>query len=464
MVATAELEVPSLALIERYGITGPRFTSYPTALSFDEAVGETQFLEAIARSNDALIPAPLALYLHIPFCRSLCYYCGCHKKVTRNLSVVQQYLTAMHKEIALKGELFDSDRVVNQLHFGGGTPTYLNAGQRKALIECLNKHFDLSSADERDFSIEIDPRTMTPAEMHGLAKLGFNRVSFGIQDFDPAVQKAVNREQRYSEVEALVRAARDAGFQSVSVDLIYGLPNQTTASFAKTVEQVVALRPDAMSVFNYAHLPDRFPAQRLISTEDLPDAATRIQIFRDSAEQLGKAGYDYIGMDHFALPDSYLGLAKRAGKLHRCFQGYATGAGNETVGFGVSAISHVGDGYFQVRKDLPHYLTDIEHGKLAVARGYVTDRDDRRIASVIQALMCHAVCRKAHWEAEFKLPFDPFFAGEIKKLRPLVDDGLVIEDAKEISVTPLGVAFLRTIAGCFDRSHIPRKTQCSSNV
>lgn len=452
----AELEIPSLDLIRRYGVTGPRFTSYPTALSFDEGIGDEAFRDAVADSNDRLIPAPLTLYVHLPFCRTLCYYCGCHKKVTRNTNVVEDYVKVLIREIATKSELFDRDRVVRGVHWGGGTPTYLTADQRRMVMAALSDHFPLASDSSRDFSIEIDPRTVDIDDLASIRSLGFNRVSFGVQDFEPSVQQAVNRLQPYEQVAALIERSRAVGFRSISIDLIYGLPKQTEASFSKTVDQVVDLRPDALSVFNYAHLPARFPAQRLIREEDLPDAAARIAIFRNTVEQLCDAGYEYIGMDHFALPMSDLARARRDGNLHRCFQGYASGADSETVAFGVSGISNIGDGYFQVEKSLPEYIRQVRNGNPAIARGYVTTPEDRRVADVIQSIMCYGHCDKKAWSSRYDTDFDSFFSDDLRRLAPLADDGLVALGADRITVTPVGWVFLRTVASCFDRTrHAP---------
>lgn len=450
--AEAEIEIPSLELIRRYGITGPRFTSYPTALSFDDDVGDAAFREAIADSNDRLIPAPLTLYVHVPFCKTLCYYCGCHKKVTRNATVVADYVKVLAREIAQKAALVDTDRTVRGVHWGGGTPTYLDAAQRRTLMGALSDNFPLASDAARDFSIEIDPRTVDTEDLTSIRALGFNRVSFGVQDFDPDVQCAVNRIQPYTQVAELVERARAVGFRSISIDLIYGLPLQTGESFAATVDKVIELRPDALSVFNYAHLPSRFPAQRLIEEKDLPDAATRIGIFRDTVERLRDAGYEYIGMDHFALPMSDLARARREGNLHRCFQGYAAGADSETLAFGVSAISHIGDGYFQVEKNLPRYFERVRAGSEAIVRGYVTTPEDRRVADVIQAIMCYGHCDMREWESRYGLSFEAFFAEDLARLAPLADDGLVTVANRAITVTPVGWVFLRTVAMCFDRT------------
>lgn len=446
------IELPSAAQVERYGISGPRFTSYPTALSFNPEIRDDAFRSAVSESNDRLIPAPLVLYLHIPFCRSLCYYCGCHKKVTRNTMAVDRYLTALKQEIQRKATLVDRDRYAAGIHWGGGTPTFLDASERRSLMAVLADNFAWAANDARDFSIEIDPRTVAEEDLGQLREIGFNRASFGVQDFDPQVQRAINRMQPEEATAALVRRARDAGFRTVSIDLIYGLPHQTPTRFGRTLDRVIDLRPDALSVFNYAHLPERFPAQRLIRKSDLPSAATRIELFRDSVMRLQNAGYEYIGMDHFALPDSDLAKARRDGRLKRSFQGYTAGDATETLAFGASAISQIGDGFFQVHKSMPAYLEAISHGSLAIERGYVTTAEDRRVGNVIQDIMCYGVCNKHDWEQRYDERFADYFAADLERLQPLADDGLVVDTDACIEVTPVGWSFLRTVAGCFDRT------------
>lgn len=445
------IAIPPLSLIDKYGVTGPRYTSYPTALAFDESFNDRHFIAATANSNEDLIPAPLSLYVHIPFCRSLCYYCGCHKKVTRNVEFVNRYLQSLQLEIRDKGRLFDDDRRVMQLHLGGGTPTYLSPIQRAQLMARLRTSFNLIDDEVRDYSIEIDPRTIDVDALGELAELGFNRVSFGVQDFDPAVQQAINRVQSRHEVERLIRSARQHDFDSVSVDLIYGLPMQTTASFKRTVEQILELRPDTLSVFNYAHLPKMFPAQRLIDGRDLPSAEARVEIFRDTVEALQAAGYLYIGMDHFALPDSHLARAQEKNSLHRCFQGYSSHADCDSVGFGASAISQIGDYYFQNEKRIRHYSDQIDGGGLAIARGYKRDSDDRRVAAVIQSIMCDAGIDKTRWERRFMTSFDDYFAKALGELGDMAKDGLVTLLPDSIRISETGTVFLRTIARCFDR-------------
>ena len=451
MERVPQIEVPAPDLLERYGISGPRYTSYPTALSFSDDVGDRALQAAVHATNEALIPPSLAVYVHIPFCQTLCYYCGCNKKVTRSEATVRGYLTALHDEIAHKGRWFDADREVRQIHWGGGTPTFLNAGQRAALMACVERAFNLAPEAMRDFSIEIDPRTLTPAEMPGLVALGFNRISIGVQDFQPQVQDAVNRVVAPGAIEALVVAAREADVKDVGFDLIYGLPYQTEESFRATLRQVAEIQPDTISVFNYAHLPRRFPAQRLLPADQMPAADERIRIFRATVGMLQDAGYEFIGMDHFARRDSHLVKARQDGDLHRCFQGYVSGAGNDTVAFGASAISCIGGHYFQNATGIPAYVQGVNDSGSATSRGYLMEAEDECIAFVIQQIMCEARCDKVMWQRLFRQEFDGYFADALERLAPLVDDGLVTAGTHAIEVTPLGVVFLRTIAQCFDR-------------
>lgn len=437
-------------LIDKYGVTGPRYTSYPTALSFDETVGEEEFKKAAQASNDELIPAPLSLYLHIPFCKTLCYYCGCHKKVTRNPQIVKDYLKALYAEIQLKGRLFDRDRTVNQLHLGGGTPTFLDAVQRAELITHLVRNFRLSCDADRDYSIEVDPRTLSPGELGPLAALGFNRISFGVQDLNPQVQKAVNREHSLQELCRLVLSSRDAGIEGVSIDLIYGLPFQTPESFRDTLDKILELGPDTLSVFNYAHLPNMFPAQRLIREEDLPSAPQRLVMFEETIARLEQAGYEYVGMDHFAMPDSHLQKARAEGTMYRCFQGYSSHRGADLIGFGVSAISQIADGYYQQTKDIRGYMNTVNAGRLPVTKGYLLTDDDRRRRAVIQALMCYGLIDKRVWQSEFEVKFDNYFEAELSNIRELENDGLIRNEPGRVQVTSSGKLFLRNIARCFD--------------
>lgn len=437
------------ALIERYGGRGPRYTSYPTALQFSDAV-DTATYEQHARDGNRQA-RPLSLYVHIPFCRSLCYYCGCNKIVTRNQARIARYLEMLHREIDLQSVLFDTSRKTRQLHFGGGTPTYLEFGQLALLMEALDEAFRFDSAGEREFSIEVDPRTIEHGTMHHLVDLGFNRISLGIQDFDPAVQRAVNREQTRDDVHALVNDARSHGIDSISFDLIYGLPLQNVASFDQTLDIVIGMRPDRLAIYNYAHLPERFKGQRMIRDVDIPAPQTRLEILHHTVDKLMAAGYEYVGMDHFALPDDELVRARHDGSLQRNFQGYSTHGNCDLIGLGASAIGSIGNLYAQNAVTTGGYEASLESGRLPIVRGIVVDADDRRRADVIQRLMCFDRLSFDDFERRHGVHFEPYFETELERLTPLARDGLLEIDAAGITITPSGRLLLRSIAMVFDR-------------
>ena len=437
-------------LITKYGLAGPRYTSYPTALQFHEGYDAEAYRRHAKSSNDDLIPRPLSLYVHLPFCKELCYYCACNKKVTRNTQLAAVYLQYLQKEIEMQGELFDRDRQVIQLHFGGGTPTYYDDSQLGQIVEQLSANFNLSQSDSREFSIEIDPRTVDKARVAHLADIGFNRVSMGIQDFDPAVQKAVNRVQDEEKTLRLIDAARESGFNSVSVDLIYGLPLQTAKSFEKTIDSVLTVRPDRLSVYNYAHLPHLFRAQRMISSEEVPVPEVRLQLLASTISKLVDAGYIYIGMDHFALPDDELSIAMEEGTLQRNFQGYSTCRETDLVGMGVSAIGKVGNSFVQNAKDIRDWQAVIESNDLPVWRGLSLSGEDRLRRGVISAIMCQGFVRFGEFERKFGIDFNTHFALELALLKPLEDDGLIELSEDAIEVTPTGLLLLRVIAMKFD--------------
>lgn len=437
-------------LIAKYGLAGPRYTSYPTALQFHEGFDDEAYRRYIASSNSDLIPRPLSLYLHLPFCRQLCYYCACNKKITRNGQLAENYLNHLDKEIELQGALFDSDRQVIQLHFGGGTPTYFDDVQLQHIIDQLSRNFLLSRSSRREFSIEIDPRTVDEARIANLADIGFNRVSMGVQDFDPAVQKAVNRVQDEAATLRLIDAARQRGFNSVSVDLIYGLPLQTPESFERTIDSVLSVRPDRLSVYNYAHLPDLFRAQRMINQDEVPNPEVRLQLLDATIRKLVDAGYVYIGMDHFALPNDELALAKEDGTLQRNFQGYSTCRQTDLIGMGVSAIGKVGDSFVQNLKDIRVWEAALDENRLPVWRGLQLTREDCLRRAVISAIMCQGRVCFEEIETEFNIDFTDYFALELDSLRPLEADGLVELSEQSIEVTPTGLLLLRAIAMKFD--------------
>ena len=437
-------------LITRYGLAGPRYTSYPTALQFHEGFDAQAYRRHVQSSNDDLIPRPLSLYVHLPFCKELCYYCACNKKVTRNTQRAEVYLQHLDKEIEMQGSLFDKDRQVIQLHFGGGTPTYYDDMQLRHIVEKLSQNFLLSRSASREFSIEIDPRTVDEDRVAYLADIGFNRVSMGIQDFDPAVQLAVNRVQDEGKTLALIEAARKSGFNSVSVDLIYGLPLQTPKSFEKTIDSVLTARPNRLSVYNYAHLPYLFRAQRMISSEDVPTPEVRLELLASTINKLVEAGYVYIGMDHFALPDDELSIAMKEGTLQRNFQGYSTCRATDLVGMGVSAIGKVGNCFVQNRKDIKDWQNSIDSGELPVWRGLGLSGGDRLRREVISAIMCQGRVNFAEVESKFGIDFTDHFALELASLKPLEDDGIVEVTEGNIEVTPNGLLLLRVIAMKFD--------------
>jgi oxygen-independent coproporphyrinogen-3 oxidase len=436
-------------LIERYDGRGPRYTSYPTALQFSERLGESQYRANALASNAG--GAPLSLYVHIPFCHSLCYYCGCNKIVTRNQARVERYMEMLHEEIRMQSELFDRSRQTQQLHFGGGTPTYLDNEQMDALMAALRSAFNFDESEAREFSIEVDPRTVDADGIKYLTDLGFNRLSLGVQDFDPTVQEAVNRMQSYEEVSGLVKAARAANFKSISFDLIYGLPHQNVASFDATLDRVIGLRPDRLAVYNYAHLPDRFKGQRMINADDIPTPSTKLDILHKTIDRLAEYGYVYIGMDHFALPDDELVLARGDGTLQRNFQGYSTHGGCDLIGLGVSSISSIGNVYAQNAVTTMEYETLIENGHLPVKKGVAVDEDDLLRADVIQALMCYDRLDFDAFDASHGVDFRDYFKSELDRLQPLASDELIELDADGISITAKGRLLLRCIAMVFDR-------------
>lgn len=438
------------ALVEKYDRPGPRYTSYPTAPQFHAAFALDDYLAAARQSNAAPTPKPLSLYIHIPFCKSLCYYCACNKIITQKTHRAVEYLEYLKREIAMQGALFAPSRRLTQLHLGGGTPTYLSHAQLAELMAALHGAFNLDDSDAHEFSIEVDPRTVSPEQIHQLRELGFNRLSFGVQDFDAAVQAAVNRLQSEAQVRELVAAARAAAFKSVSVDLIYGLPLQTRSSFAVTLDKVIDLRPDRIAAYSYAHLPERVRAQRLIRREDMPPPERKMELLELTIERLTAAGYVYIGMDHFALPDDELSLAREQGTLQRNFQGYSTHADCDLIGLGVSSIGKVGDSYSQSVKELSQYYARLDAGLLPVQRGYQLNDDDRLRRDVITALMCHGRVDYAQIEAQHGIDFQEYFAAALAQLQSHVEDGLVRLADDSLTLLPQGQLMMRSVAMAFD--------------
>lgn len=438
-------------LLRRYNRPGPRYTSYPTAPQFNADFGEMQLRDAIQASNEEPIPRRLSLYVHVPFCFSPCFYCGCNRIITRDKARGEAYLARLHREIALYAPLFDRDREVIQLHFGGGTPNFLAPDQLGDLVDALRRQFHFADSGDRDISIEIDPRFCDPEWMAALARIGFNRASLGVQDFDPVVQQAVNRIQSVEDTRAVIDAARNAGLRSINVDLIYGLPKQNLEGFSRTLDVVTGIRPDRLAVYSYAHLPHLFKAQKQIKDDDLLDGEAKLALLQLAVEKLTAAGYLYIGMDHFALPGDDLAKAQARGGLHRNFMGYTTHANSDLLGLGVSAISHIGNTFSQNPRDLPSWEGAVDAGSLPVFRGMRMSEDDELRADLIQALMCQGEIPVTALERRYGIRFDEYFAASLEQLQPLVEDQLVEIAPGQITATSRGRLLLRNIAMCFDR-------------
>ncbi|MGL4756369.1 MAG: oxygen-independent coproporphyrinogen III oxidase [Aeromonadaceae bacterium] len=431
------------ALIQKYNYSGPRYTSYPTALEFSEAFDYPQFLQAAAQYPQR----PLSLYVHIPFCHMLCYYCACNKIVTRQTHKAAEYLTYLDKEMTSLAPQF-AGRQVTQLHWGGGTPTYLNADEIRQLMAMLRRHFQL--APDGEFSIEVDPREIELSLLDVLREVGFTRLSLGVQDFNLEVQQAVNRVQDNDFIRALLQRARELGFRSTNLDLIYGLPLQTRASFRHTLEQVAAMRPARLSIFNYAHLPARFAGQHKIREDQLPAPAEKLAMLQETIGYLTAQGYQYIGMDHFALPDDELAIAQREGKLHRNFQGYTTQGECDLLGLGVSSISMLGDAYSQNQKELKAYYAALDAQGQAQWKGCALSADDLVRRDVIKQLICNFRLDYAEIEQRYALSFAEYFAVDLALLAPFVADGLVVLEPHGIRVSTTGRLLIRNICMCFD--------------
>jgi oxygen-independent coproporphyrinogen-3 oxidase len=437
-------------LIEKYDQPGPRYTSYPTAPQFHKAFAMDDYKAAAKASNEVASPKPLSVYIHIPFCKSLCYYCACNKIITHKTERAVEYLEYLKREIAEQASLFDSSRRLTQLHLGGGTPTYFTSEQLAELMQALRDTFNMDDSDAHEFSLEVDPRTVSPAQIHTLRKLGFNRLSFGVQDFDKAVQEAVNRIQSEQQTRDLVMAGRDAGFKSISVDLIYGLPLQTVASFDTTLSKIIDLRPDRIAAYSYAHLPEQVKAQGLIRLEDMPPPERKLELLELTIRRLTEAGYVYIGMDHFALPEDELSIAQKNGTLQRNFQGYSTHADCDLIGIGVSSIGKVGDSYSQNVKELSHYYSRMDSSMLPVHRGYKLSEDDRLRRDVISDLMCHGRIDYAKFEQRYQITFKEYFADALALLREHESDGLLELQEDALLLRPQGHLLMRSVAMAFD--------------
>ncbi|MGQ9425724.1 oxygen-independent coproporphyrinogen III oxidase [Gilvimarinus sp. F26214L] len=435
-------------LLGRYDLTGPRYTSYPTAPQFSDDFSEEQLRTAIARSNAT--DSPLSLYFHLPFCDTLCFYCGCNKVVTHNKERAMPYLRRLDKEMAMQAELFDTRKPVTQLHWGGGTPTFISDEEMTWLMEATGRHFDLLDDDSGEYSIEIHPGRVAASTMGHLRTLGFNRVSMGVQDFDPRVQKAVNRYNSVEEVSALVKALRTQDYSSISMDLIYGLPLQTLESVGTTLEQVIELSPDRLSLFNYAHMPHLFKSQRLINEADIPSPQAKMELLHMAIERLQEAGYVYIGMDHFAKPEDSLVRAQQEGRLQRNFQGYSTHGECDLVAFGVSAISAFGGTYVQNEKELNRYQQRIDGDQRPFHRGFVLSEEDNLRQYVINQLICHFRLDFADVERQFPVRAREHFEDELAQLAPMVEDGLISLNDEGIRVHNSGRLLIRRICMVFD--------------
>jgi len=443
--ASPELEV-DLELIRRLDKNGPRYTSYPTADRFTTAFSVDSFRHCMEKSDPA---RPLSLYVHIPFCNTLCFYCGCNKIITKDKTRSARYVDYLVKEMEMQVALMPGKRRLEQLHLGGGTPTFLSDDQMRTLMDAISRNFTL--VKEGEYSIEIDPRKVQDETIALLGQLGFNRISLGVQDFDAEVQKAVNRIQSEEETLRVIRAARANGFKSVSIDLIYGLPKQTTAGFKATLDKVIAVDPDRLSIYNYAHLPTVFKPQRRIHEEDLPEPQAKLDIMKLAVSTLTDAGYVYIGMDHFAKPDDELAVAQRQRRLHRNFQGYSTHADCDLVAIGISSIGKIGPTYSQNFREEEGYYAALDRNELPIMRGIELDADDLLRREIIQALMCHFEIPKETFDTRFQIDFDSYFAIELDELRELEREGLLTLDPELIRVTPKGRMLIRNVCMVFDK-------------
>lgn len=442
-----------LDLIKRYDLSGPRYTSYPTAVQFDPELSSGDLVKTGQDSAD--LNAPLSLYVHIPFCEHVCYYCACNKVITRNRKKAQPYLDTVYQEMAKLSEWYSNNRPVTQLHWGGGTPTFISHDQMRELMTQMRQNFNLLDDDSGDYSIEIDPREASLETLQVLREIGFNRISLGLQDIDPKVQKAVNRVQSVEETAALLDEARRLGFRSLNLDLIYGLPYQTLEGFNATLDRVIEMNPDRLSVFNYAHLPDRFRPQRRIEEDTLPSPETKLAILESTISKLLDAGYVYIGMDHFAKPDDELAIAQSTGNLHRNFQGYTTHAECDLIAMGVSAISQIGSVYYQNEHEMDAYSGAVEDNQHAIKRGVSLTQDDILRRQVITQLICHFELDKRKIEEAFTINFDEYFADSIAELEAFTADGLITLTESTITVTPAGRLLIRRICMSFD-AYIPK--------
>ncbi len=437
-------------LIRRYDLSGPRYTSYPTAAQFHEGISEDDYRKWARHSNEDPIPRPLSLYFHIPFCDTVCFYCACTKVVTRNHDRANTYMDYLCREIAMQGALFDADRQVEQLHWGGGTPTFLDNDQIRQLMDATSRHFSLLSDDSGEYSIEIDPRSVDAEKLRVLRETGFNRISLGVQDVNPEVQQAVNRLQDETVTREVTAQARELGFKSINMDLMYGLPFQSVASFDQTLNTVIDMDPDRIAVYNYAHLPERFKPQRRIDEDTLPSANEKLALLQHTIEHLTGSGYVYIGMDHFAKPDDELAIAQENGTLQRNFQGYSTHVDTDLVSMGMSAIGHVCDNYSQNVRDLDRYYEILDAGKLPLDRGIELEPDDLLRREIITSLICNFKLDIKALEKKWRFSFGMQFKAELEDLKQMESDGLLDIDRDSLYVLPAGRLLVRNICMVFD--------------
>lgn len=442
-----EFDAPLIRKLDRMG---PRYTSYPSADRFTEDFGQERYVQAVRQRRQLGNRRPLSLYVHIPFCESVCYYCACNKIVTKDRSKAAQYLEYLIQELNLHAELLGRGQTLEQLHLGGGTPTYLSSPQLLRLIEQVRQAFPLDDDARGEFSMEVDPRTANPERLRDLRRMGFNRLSFGVQDFDPAVQKAVHREQSVEQTLELIETARELRFHSVSIDLIYGLPLQNVVSFNRTLATVIDVQPDRIAIYNYAHLPERFKPQRRIQAEQLPSPETKLDLLKLCIKRLTEAGYVYIGMDHFAKPTDSLAIAQQQGRLHRNFQGYSTYADSDLVAIGVSAIGAMGPTYSQNAKELEAYYQDLDAARLPIVRGLSLSHDDILRRTIIHTLLCHFELNLSTIEATYAIDFRQYFATEWRELQAFEQEGLLKLEPDWISVALKGRLLIRNIVMVFD--------------
>ena len=437
-----------IELLKKYDKAGPRYTSYPTAPYFHDGIGATEYLDHVRHDNNNIKDRDLSLYFHIPFCDTLCYFCGCNMMVTRNQDKIEQYIEYLEKEIVLLKQNIDDDRKIRQLHWGGGTPTHLSPDQIRRLGGVIHKYFDFK--EDAEVGVEIDPRELTRDHMVALSEVGFNRCSMGIQDFDPKVQKTVNRIQPESVTSDAVGWSKELGFTSLNLDLMYGLPYQNYKTYSETIDTVLKMNPDRLAVFNYAHLPNMIKHQQLIKEEWLPSGDQKLELLKLSIEKLNDAGYIYIGMDHFAKPDDELTVAMQNGTLYRNFQGYSTHAGINLFAIGITGIGMLSDIYVQNYKKLDDYYKALDNNTLPVMRGVTLNEDDQLRREVITELMCNFKLDKQRFESKYKIQFDTYFADALTNLKSLEDDGLIVLGKEQLKVTDIGRLLIRNIALNFD--------------